>query len=170
MPNNHEDATNYDHVKALVRDLHTTRNDARPEQLATAYVQNIQNLQQMRPLKTTSYSNVSLPQKLAVHQFKSMHNVCTAMFDDTFIEEEDDASDRNNDVPFTTATQQIYRQRNKENGNDINITVPSVVVTDVHEPLDLIQSTQRRFSQLYSGLRRLSTSNTVGWQSVYDLR
>lgn len=42
-----------------------------------------------------------------------------------------------------------------------SLNIPSVVVTGVNEHIDLLTSTQRRFSQLYSGLRRFSTSHTV---------
>lgn len=42
-----------------------------------------------------------------------------------------------------------------------SLNIPSVVVTGASEHIDLLASTQRRFSQLYSGLRRFSTSHTV---------
>lgn len=165
MPNNHDDITNYQHIKTLVRDLHTIKNVARPEQLAN--ITNAKNVHQMHSM--TSTPSVSLPQKLTVHQFKSLPSACTVLLDDTFIEEEDEASDTNTssmDVPLTTAAHPTHHQRIKENGNDVNFSIPSVVVTDINEPLDLITSTQRRFSQLYSGLRRLSTSNTVGLATI----
>lgn len=161
MPNKHDDTTNYQHIRTLVRDLHTTKNVARPEQLAN--FMNAKNVHQMHSM--TSTPSVTLPQKLIAHQFKSLQNACTVMLDDTFIEEEDETSDTNTssmDVPLTTAAHPTHRQHIKENGNDVNFNIPSVIVTDINEPLDLITSTQRRFSQLYSGLRRLSTSNTVG--------
>lgn len=43
-----------------------------------------------------------------------------------------------------------------------SLNIPSVVVTGANEHTDLLTTTQRRFSQLYSGLRRFSTSHTVG--------
>lgn len=187
MSNNHDDKPNYKHIKALVRDLHTIKNVARPDQLVSVNVTdtvtataiatstsitktNANHIQRLHSMTSPPCKGVlSIPQQLIVQQFNSLHTACNHMLDDTFIEEEDDASDTNTsslDVPLTSiiSTTLACSKRSKEIlDNDTNhFSIPSVVVTDITEPLDLISSTQRRFSQLYSGLRRLSTSNTVG--------
>lgn len=51
-----------------------------------------------------------------------------------------------------------------------SLNIPSVVVTGANEHTDLLTTTQRRFSQLYSGLRRFSTSHTVRVLFFFDLR
>lgn len=178
MSNNHDEKPNYQHIKALVRDLHTIKNVARPDQLATTITTtttttttsttNANHVPRLHSMASMPFKSVLVPPKLIAHQFHSMHTACNVL-DDTFIEEDDDASDTNTsslDAPLTSIITAAHpaNKRSKENGHDINYTIaiPSVVVTDLNEPLDLITSTQRRFSQLYSGLRRFSTSNTVG--------
>lgn len=73
-----------------------------------------------------------------------------------------DADDDDSSSSISYALDTDKRHHGKEHLAESNFSIPSVVVIDVNEPLDLLQSTQRRFSQLYSGLRRLSTSHTVG--------
>lgn len=181
MMSNGQDES-YEHIKVLVRDLHITRNVARPEHLdnpsgdpdrSHAAASTVS----MQPM--TACEHVSLAQKLIVHQLcPSANGPRRATIDTTdfYIEEEDETSDTNTSSldmsPMTPTSMQCAKRI--QNGHysgkgsntlDGNLSIPSVVITDVNEPVDLITSTQRRFSQLYSGLRRFSTSYTVGkWQ------
>lgn len=176
MSNSQED--NYEHIKALVRDLHMTRNVARPEHLVDTPASRNHH---MASAVTTCQQHVSHAQKLVVHQLGMSDDGpnratidCTAFY----IEEEDETSDTNTsslDISMVVPTTNQNSKRNHNHTNhfhgkgcntlDANFTIPSVVITDVNEPIDLITSTQRRFSQLYSGLRRFSTSHTVGMAS-----
>lgn len=180
MPNSQrQDTTNYDHIKALVRDMHMTRNVARPEQLANVrIVQTANNVHQMHSMASiTPCQTISIAQKLLVRQLSTFGASHTVHFDENavFIEE-DDASDTNTsslDLSQSLAAASHLCQKRGDHhhhhkGNatsDSNYAIPSVVITDSNEPLDLLSSTQRRFSQLYSGLRRLSTSHTVGMEN-----
>lgn len=179
MMSNGQDES-YEHIRALVRDLHITRNVARPEHLDSSsgnHHRSHSAAVSMQPVATCE--NVSLAQKLIVHQLcPSVNGPRRATIDSTdlYIEEEDETSDTNTsslDIsPMTSTSMQCTKRT--QNGHysakgsntfDGNLSIPSVVITDVNEPVDLITSTQRRFSQLYSGLRRFSTSHTVGiWQ------
>lgn len=148
MPNPQEDTQNYEHIRALVRDLHITRNIARPEHLVET---------------STSCKNVSIAQKLIVHQLNALNGPCKATVDHSnFFIEDDDASTNTSSLDLSLTLPN--NKRTKGTSIDTNFSIPSVVITDVNEPLDLITSTQRRFSQLYSGLRRFSTSHTVGYE------
>lgn len=170
MPNNHEEKPNYNHIKALVRDMHMTRNVARPE---NACVQNGNKVHQLpskaslAPCKTISNAH-----KLA-RQLSTFSVPHTVNFDENavFIEE-DDASDTNTSSLDLSQSAPTCDKRDALHKGmatpDSNFAIPSVVITDLNESMDLITSTQRRFSQLYSGLRRLSTSHTVG--GIYKIR
>lgn len=163
MPNAQEDTSNYEHIKALVRDLHITRNVSRPDHSANVNGNNTQHI-----VKPTA---ISIAQQLIVHQLSTLNGPCRATIEPhkNFIEE-DETSDTNTSSldlslssPASLQTQcNNNTKRTKGTISDAHFSIPSVIITDVNEPLDLITSTQRRFSQLYSGLRRFSTSHTVG--------
>ncbi|XP_031633089.1 kinase D-interacting substrate of 220 kDa isoform X3 [Contarinia nasturtii] len=178
MPNStQEDSQNYKHIKALVRDLHMTRNVARPEQLVSINsannVYHHNNHSHPRTVKSTPCKNVSIAQKLIIHQLNTLNGPSRATIEENavFIEEdeemeedEEEASDTNTsslDISLSSPPNTNKRNKCGTTTHDPNYTIPSVVVTDINEPVDLITSTQRRFSQLYSGLRRFSTSHTT---------
>lgn len=160
---------NYEHIKALVRDLHYTQNVSRPEHLVNSSGNNVKH-HHVSPCKSVSHA-----QKLIVHQLHPNENgPCRAIIENSefYIGEEDETSDTNTsslDISIVSPSNQCNSKRHNHfntkginNTLDANFTIPSLVITDVNEPVDLITSTQRRFSQLYSGLRRFSTSHTVG--------
>lgn len=160
MPFTQDDAQNYEHIKALVRDLHMTRNVARPENDSSA--QSTHLIHQ----RSSSCKNIPIAQKLTVQHMSILNGrPHKAKIEDCkfYIQDDDDASDTNTssmNVSVSSIPNPCNR-RVKGVTLDGTFTIPSVVITDVTEPLDLITSTQRRFSQLYSGLRRFSTSHTV---------
>lgn len=163
-----EDTPSYDHIKALVRDLHMTRNVARPEQLVSINSGHHQNHHSHpRTVKSTPCKSVSIAQKLIVHQLNPLNGPSRATIEENaiFIEEDEEmAEDETSDTNTSSLDISICNNKRGKGGTmvDPNFTIPSVVITDITEPADLITSTQRRFSQLYSGLRRFSTSHTVG--------
>lgn len=171
MPNTQEE--NYEHIKALVRDLHYTQNVSRPEHLVNSSGNHVKHHHHASACKNVK--NVSLAQKLIVHQLHPNENgPCHAIIENSefYIGEEDETSDTNTsslDISIVSPSNQSnskhhnhFNVKGINNTLDANFTIPSLVITDVNEPVDLITSTQRRFSQLYSGLRRFSTSHTVG--------
>lgn len=139
MSGGDENKTNYEHIKALVRDIHVTKNVARPDQLINSTL--INNHNDTSSGRSTSRSQSPMRQQwLPIELDRTMTGITIL-----------DAADKH-------ATHQNHM-------DESNLIVPSVIITDSTEPLDLFQSTQRRFSQLYSGLRRLSTSHTV-WNTI----
>lgn len=162
MPSPQEETPNYEHIKALLRDLHITRNVSRPDDES-----NVKPANNVHPMHQHSASCKSTPiaQKLIVQQMSTVNGPRRATIEHCqFYIEDDDASDTNTsslDISVSS-TPHLFNKRTKATTLDPNYTIPSVVITDVNEPLDLLTSTQRRFSQLYSGLRRFSTSHTVG--------
>lgn len=137
MPDKHENTTNFEHIKALVRDLHITRNVSRPDENA------------VQP------SGLSIARNI-VHHLNTEYGPHRVGLHNKQAYIEDDASDTN------TSSLDLSVSAPSKKSPDSAMTIPSLVVTDVNEPLDLLTTTQRRFSQLYSGLRRLSASHTVG--------
>lgn len=159
MSNHNETTTNYEHIKALVRDLHMTRNVARPDQLIESNIQ-------ITPSTTLSSNHVPEIRRLLVHQTEL---TCSSDADDD--ESYTDEGDTHIDDPHLlvkwctthlTPKHQNNKRFNHTSAVDQHFDIPSVIITDVNEPQDIFTSTQRRFSQLYSGLRRLSASHTVG--------
>lgn len=153
--NNNNNVTNYKHIKALVRDLHMTKNVPRPRS----------NNTQLIP--STNSSNVQLVQngfeskRKLVHQLE-LRTSSDAEEDESYTDEGD--THNKNALDIWTSTNHklsaaVFQHRRQ---NDVHLEIPSLIITDVNGPQDLLASTQRRFSQLYSGLRRLSTSHTVG--------
>lgn len=181
----------YQHIESLIRDLHTARNIAQPENfpLANANHPNKPVLVTTNPCQSVFSNTHHAHHRLLVHQLSPVHPPPTLSM---IIDEEEfvssDIVEVANAMNTTTNTNhhpdvslRFPLNNNSSNnpksiGNDVHFStpttpispispIPSVMVNDVTEPLDLIATTQRRFSQLYSGLRRLSTSNTVGLYS-----
>lgn len=179
---------NYQHIGSLIRDLHTARNVAQPENFPHPNA----NHPNKPVIMTTNHCRSVISDahhRLRIHHLSPVHPPPTLGM---IIDEEEFAS---SDVVEATNVMNTKANTNhppdvslglplsnhsgknlKSIGNDVNCStpttpitpispIPSVMVNDVNEPLDLISTTQRRFSQLYSGLRRLSTSNTVGLHS-----
>lgn len=174
MSNNHNRLPNYQHIGTLVRDLHTAKNIAQPEKCLNpnANHPNKPLLMTTNPCQST-ISNAHHHHhhhKLMVHKLSPVHpppSLCMIIDEEEFVSA--DVVESPNDVntkttgPLDVSLRLPHTNTSKGIGNDVNCTsIPSVMVNDVNEPLDLISTTHRRFSQLYSGLRRLSTSNTVG--------
>lgn len=151
MSRNHENASNYLHIKALVRDLHTTRNVARPHHSENPTANDVQQVN----------SVTSVAQKLLTHHPNLINERCIEIFDDNDIFVDDDTTSDTNTSSLDLSLRSPAFLGNKRSDGNTNMPVPSVIITDVNESLDLITTTQRRFSQLYSGLRRLSGSHTV---------
>lgn len=162
--------SNYQHIKTLVSDLHTAKNHAHPEQLLLnspdANNPKKSLLMKMHPCQSPVSNS---HHKLMVHQLSSVHPPPPLCM---IVDDEDRANDRNINTTTNSVTLRLpsicgNTKTSKGIANDVNCTsiVPTVMLNDVHEPLDLISTTQRRFSQLYLGLRRFSTSNTVGSRS-----
>lgn len=153
--NENNNVTNYKYIKALVRDLHMTKNVPRPTS----------NITQL--ISSTNSSNVQLAQngleskRKLVHQLE-LRTSSDAEEDESYTDEGDTHNKNVLDI-WTPSNHKfsatIFQHRKQI---DAHLEIPSLIITDVNGPQDLLASTQRRFSQLYSGLRRLSTSHTVG--------
>lgn len=149
----------FEYVKALVRGLHVPKNVMRPDL----------NRSHSSP-NTRAALRVVDPQSVLLDKLKSV-----SMSDDDDDDDERDESDKF-EKPLETETDKnlmirprfvgtaLERCRITATGrrhSNFSLSIPSVVVTGATENTDLLSSTQRRFSQLYSGLRRFSTSHTV---------
>lgn len=162
----HHPMSKYEHIESLIHGLHTAKNIAQPEQNfnpnqshSHPYRSNVSNhssqLKHMPPLSTSSSSSAPSPLAMIIDE-------------DEFLAADDvkHTTVMGSHTPnpsSLTARRHTHTGAPKGMANDISgISIPAVMVNDVIEPLDLISTTQRRFSQLYLGLRRLSTSNTVG--------
>lgn len=182
---------NYQHIEALVRDLHSARNIAQPEKFPkpNAIHPNNSIVMTTNPCRGVISNTHHAHHRLMAHQLNSVHpppSLGMIIDEEEFVST--DAVVRTNDTDTNTNTDHppdvslrfplnnSSAKNPKSFGNDVHCStsttpitpispIPSVMVNDVTEPLDLISTTQRRFSQLYSGLRRLSTSNTVGLHS-----
>lgn len=147
----------YEYIKALVRGLHVTRNVSRPNGNHLSATSNLRTKIHM------AEGGLLLPQRL---------ETISATTSDAEDDDEDfdarDEGDRGENAKQFRAHQPVHHQivnemkRNVHHHSNCSLNVPAVVVTGVNEHADLFSSTQRRFSQLYSGLRRLSASHTVG--------
>lgn len=171
MSNNHNCQSNYKHIESLVRDLHTAKNIPQPDQLHSPNVNNPR-----KPLLMTSNPCRSIisnaHRKLMVHQLSPVHPpppLCMIIDEEEYVESTNDTIKTKTTNSLDISLRLLpgdsgnRTKTSKGIGNEVNCTtIPSVMVNDVNEPLDLISTTHRRFSQLYSGLRRLSTSSTVG--------
>lgn len=147
--------SNYEHIESLVHSLHTPNHLAHPENIHSPDT-NYPHLLAKHPCRST-VSNAH--HKFMVHsQLSRMPSPPPSSLAMIIDEDELPITDNSH-----TVTHHGHTSTSKGIANDIHgIPLPAVMVNDVVEPLDLISTTQRRFSQLYLGLRRLSTSNTVG--------
>lgn len=149
----------YEFVKTLVRDLHMTRNVSRPDEFNRSTTNKA----------TRAAIHMSDAEKLLFNRLDD--NNCQSSvsdIDDSYNNEGDDIS-RSSDKRDIAKSQLALTNNDilKKNASsthhqsNCSLNIPSVVITDANEHIDLFSSTQRRFSQLYSGLRRFSTSHTV---------
>lgn len=145
MSGGDENQTDYKHIKALVRDIHVTKNVARPNQLIDITLINNHNETSNVHIAT---EHIQLPMQQRLLAAASAASIATSELDQSI------ASASSCDAADKYPAHKAYL-------DESGLLVPSVIITDATEPLDLFHSTQRRFSQLYSGLRRLSTSHTV---------
>lgn len=167
MSNHHQHMRSYQHVESLVRDLHTAKNIVQPEQFASQDANFSNRSHSTHPCRST-VSNAH--HKFGVHHLGPPSPPLSMIIDeDEFVATDHVNNNNNNASVVDIATKSLATKhgdnasKSKENAHEIDgLTIPAVMVNDVSEPLDLISTTQRRFSLLYSGLRRLSTSNTVG--------
>lgn len=181
----------YQHIESLIRDLHTARNIAQPENFphSNANHPNQPVLVTTHPCPSVLSNTHHAHHRLMIHQMSPVHPPPTLgmiideeEFVSSDIVEVTNIKTNTNHPPDVSLRFPLNNNSNKLHksiGNDVHCStpptpitpitpispIPSVMVNDVTEPLDLISTTQRRFSQLYSGLRRLSTSNTVGLHS-----
>lgn len=163
MSKNNENAPpNYEHIKALVRGLHITKNVARPS------IHQNENHHQLDAAAQHTIKSTNPPitdaQLLFVKQLESLTVPSDVDDDESYCDEGDRKHIGRQRLSHSAALLPQHLSaatRDRENVHDADLHVPSVVITDVNEPLDLLSSTQRRFSQLYSGLRRFSASHTV---------
>lgn len=147
----------YEFVKTLVRNLHMTKNVSRPED---------HNHNTSRPAAI----HQSVAEKLMFNQLDDINFQSSVSDIDDSYNEGDDVGrlgehkygDRMHDrgQPHAHDLSKKYASPTHHQSN-CSLNIPSVVITDANEHEDLFSSTQRRFSQLYSGLRRFSTSHTV---------
>lgn len=152
----------YEFVQTLVRDLHTTRNVSRSDDTKS------------RKKKSASVApnHMSEAEKLLFNRLDDNNQLSS-------VSDLDDSYNEGDDLSRSVNLNRINGKRSQPHANDIlkkvassthhhqsncSLNIPSVVITDANEHVDLFSSTQRRFSQLYSGLRRLSTSHTV-WEN-----
>lgn len=149
---------NYQHIKALVRDIHVTRNVARPNPFDS----------QPQTLCVTPNETLGVTHRQlhdADHIRSTMEKRSLTLMTNTNTNSSTchrSASTNDTDRISNGDTVDAHTiDKNKSHSDECILNVPSVIITDATEPLDLFHSTQRRFSQLYSGLRRLSTSHTV---------
>lgn len=157
--NNNEQNTNYEHIKALVRDIHMTKNVALPDKFIDKTLNGRQH-HHSKASASSSKSNILNDNNKNHNKQSETHRLLIQKLDKLSLPSDADDDDSSSSISYALDTDK--RHHAKEHFAESNFHIPSVVVTDVNEPLDLLQSTQRRFSQLYSGLRRLSTSHTVG--------
>lgn len=151
----------YEYVKALVRGLHVPKNVARPDMNRSHSAPNT------RASLRAAESNSVLLDKLKSVSMSDDDD------DDDYERDESDKFDK----PLQTDINPMLKSRflnapykiptTGRRHSNFSLSIPSVIVTGANENLDLLTSTQRRFSQLYSGLRRFSTSHTVRIQDSY---
>lgn len=137
----------YTSVKALIRDLHTIRNVSRPDE--------------HKQPPSAAIQSMSDAEKLLFNRFDDSPRQSSAS--DIGSYNEGDAISRSCDVVGGKhlVVMKGHALPTYHHHSNYSLNIPSVIVTDANEHADLFSSTQRRFSQLYSGLRRFSVSHTV---------
>lgn len=158
--NNIVPSHDYEFVKTLVRDLHMTRNVSRPDEFNHHTTNNATRAAIHMPDAETLLFN-----RLDDNNRQSS----VSDIDDSYNEGDDiSRSSENRDIAKRqlALTNDILKKNasSAHHQSNCSLNIPSVVITDANEHIDLFSSTQRRFSQLYSGLRRFSTSHTV-WKT-----
>lgn len=155
----------YEFVKTLVRNLHMTKNVSRPDD---------HNHNTSRPAAI----HKSVAEELMFNRLDGINlHSSVSDIDDSYNEGDDVGrlgehkyGDRahGRGQPNTHDLSKKYASPTHHQSN-CSLNIPSVVITDANEHEDLFASTQRRFSQLYSGLRRFSTSHTVWnkWNAIF---
>lgn len=164
MSNNN--SNEYKYVRTLVRDLHVTGNVARPatngKLLSLKY--------KSRASKKNPSAKVHVGDADKVPELRKLYRSKLIEADDTGEDDDDDNSERDegdegkrsHSVPLMQSKMRKTPDRNAVHRSNCSLNVPSVVVTGpTTDQIDIIASTQRRFSQIYSGLRRFSASHTV---------
>lgn len=143
-----EDPDDYKYITALVRNLHITKNVSRPSDN-----------------ESSPRSTLRAPRRTAESESLLDLQLDTAsMISDADDTNDDDEGDEGRDIHRSLHKRPVIVPKSKTKGHhqsNTSLNVPSVVITGVHEHVDILSSTQRRFSQLYSGLRRFSASHTV---------
>lgn len=138
----------YDFVKTLVRDLHTIRNVSRPDDTKSHNT-------------SRAAVHMSAAEKLLFNRLDdNNHQSSVSDLEDSYNE----GDDVNRDIGKRQSHANNLLKKiasSTHHHSNCSLNIPSVVITDANEHVDLLSSTQRRFSQLYSGLRRFSTSHTV---------
>lgn len=185
MSNNPHHMPQYQHIETLVRDLHTAKTSAQPNNFhpANANQSNTPVSIAANPYPSVLTNNHHAHHRMMVHQLSPVHPPPTLSM---IIDEEEfvstdivevtnvmNAKANINHPSDVSMRLPVHKNLKTVGDDDINSSIPttpitplpSVMVNDIIEPLDLISTTQRRFSQLYSGLRRLSTSSTVGFDT-----
>lgn len=154
----------YSIVRTLIRDLHITRNVSRPAS----------NGKLLKKPKSVRKGVIPKVHAGAADRSSALRKSfrSSAIDEDDTNEEDDgevsvteldegDEGRRSRSVPIMQPKGARAIDKRSTHQSSASFNVPSLVVTGPVEPIDIISSTQRRFSQLYSGLRRFSVSHTV---------
>lgn len=150
----------FEFVKTLVRDLHMTRNVARPDE----------DQRHMKKNASDAGIHLTAAEKLLFNRLDAnSHQSSVSDMEDSYNEGDNiSRSSGNRDIDLVHGKRLPHASDflkksvpSTHHQSNCSLNIPSVVITDANEHVDLFSSTQRRFSQLYSGLRRFSTSHTV---------
>lgn len=162
MSNNSNTSNEYNIIRTLIRDLHITRNVSRPITSSTSLSPNGKLLNKQKSIKKANKSS---------RIFRKSYRTTSTIDEDDTNEDDDedeiserdegDEGRRSHSVPIFKTIKDKPIDKLTTHHSSASFNVPSVVITSPNEPIDIISSTQRRFSQLYSGLRRFSVSHTV---------
>lgn len=159
---NLESANEYEFVKTLVRDLHITKNVSRPD----GHKRHATNIYTNNN-KSRAAIHMSDAEKLLLNQLDDNNRQSSVSDIEELYNEGDDVG-RSNESKRKIHNNELLKKNvsSSHHQSNCSLNIPSVVITDANEHIDLFSSTQRRFSQLYSGLRRFSTSHTVWKQWI----
>lgn len=154
----------FEFVKTLVRDLHMTRNVARPDEDKRLTKKNASD----------AGIHLSVAEKLLFNRLDGNSQQSSVSDIESAYNEGDNISrsSGNRDIDLINGKRLPHvddllkkSAPSTHHQSNCSLNIPSVIITDANEHADLFSSTQRRFSQLYSGLRRFSTSHTV-WNVI----
>lgn len=163
MSNNPND---YEYIKALVRGLHIQKNVARPQETALLSPQ----LRNDEPDTTSNTDDDDDDDDDERTRLPTVDEAGASRASDlrlsknelTRLRKQHKQTLRLNRKSLPQTHQPIHHRSNH------SLNIPSVVVTGANDPTDLLTTTQRRFSQLYLGLRRFSMSHTVCCPTTYS--